>query len=57
MAQGWQKDTYNDFRNGFLINDTLAFYLNVWVFINGISIDQGIVVDDLQITKVQTNPP
>jgi len=39
-VQGWQKDAYNDFRNGFLVNDALASCLNVWVYINEISQDQ-----------------
>ena len=31
--------------------------MNVWVFINEISMEQEIVVDDLQISKVQTTAP
>jgi hypothetical protein len=36
MVQGWQKDAYNDFSNGFLVNEALSSCLNVWVYINEI---------------------
>ena len=57
MESGWQKDAYNNFSNRFFVNAALLSCVNVWVFINEISMEQEIVVDDLQISKVQTTAP
>lgn len=39
-VQGWQKNAYNEFKHGFLVNDALASCVKVWVYINEISKDQ-----------------
>ncbi len=40
MEGGWQKDAYNNFSNRFFVNAALSSCVNVWVFINEISMEQ-----------------